>query len=75
MPPTAFPKISSVALTVGGFENITVAGPCGNLTRFPILPETIEPQGTRSMKVLKSGSKLEPSTRPPAESNQNTNPL
>jgi len=32
-----------------GFESITVAGPRGNLTRFPILPD--QSRGTRSSKL------------------------
>jgi len=32
-------------LVAGSFESITVAGPRGNLTRFPILPDS---RGTRS---------------------------
>lgn len=32
-------------LVAGSFESITVAGPRGNLTRFPILPDF---RGTRS---------------------------
>lgn len=37
-PPAAFP-ISNQWPRIGGFESITVAGPRGNLTRFPILPD------------------------------------
>jgi hypothetical protein len=45
LPPAALPIWIS-GLVVGGFESITVAGPRGNLTRFPILPDLI--RGTRS---------------------------
>jgi hypothetical protein len=33
----------------GGFESITVAGPRGDLTRFPILPDS---RGTRSYSTM-----------------------
>jgi hypothetical protein len=40
LPPAAFPILIS-GVFADGFESITVAGPRGNLTRFPILPDSI----------------------------------
>ena len=40
----SLPDSGSVALVAGSFENITVAGPRGHLTRFPILPDLGAPE-------------------------------
>ena len=55
-------------MVAGGFESITVAGPRGNLTRFPILPDY---RGTRSIKMIykEQVEKKHVSTALPAQSN------
>jgi len=48
--PSRFDISGSVA---GSFESITVAGPRGNFTRFPILPDLGAPEAQEKLKELK----------------------
>jgi len=58
LPPAAFPILDQW-LVAGSVESITVAGPRGNLTRFPILPDS---RGTRSNSLRSERADWEQAT-------------